>query len=82
MTYDPKTQMVITRNLGIDAIVHVLPNGAHVSLGYPGSEKLGDVAKIAARLTGKQIGILSEAFGPNVKAAFGEIVWLKKGFEQ
>lgn len=80
--YDTNTQMLITRNLSIDKWVHVMPNGSHISLGYPASEKAGDIAKTVARMTGKQIGILSEVFGPACKALYGEIVWFKKGFEQ
>lgn len=58
-------------------------NGSHIPLGFPASMKAGDVARaVAMTLPHSQIGILSDAFGPRVRAAYGEIVWLVPGFEK
>jgi len=80
--YNEATQMVIGRNYVIMDMVHVRSNGAHDPLKIDINTKMGDVAKIVAKANpNKQIGIMSECFGPATKAAYGEVVWFKHGFQ-
>lgn len=79
--YDDSTKLVITRNEAIGAFCIVKPNGSHSSLGFPATMKIGDVAReVAGNNPGKQLGILSECFGPATKRVYGPIVWMKLNF--
>lgn len=80
--FNNETSYVIARNDAIGYYCRVNPNGSHSPLAYKVDMKVGEVARIVAKLyPEKQIGIMSDTFGPATKQVYGEIVWMKKGFE-
>jgi hypothetical protein len=79
----PTFGLVIGRNEGVGRWAIVREDGSHKPLGFPASMKAGDVARaMACAYPDNQIGVLASDFGPEAVKTYGEIVWLRKGFER